>query len=129
MLISTNYDKVFGFFVPSNFKIRSVEATPKALLAFYWINQNSELATSQRTNSRIYGDGWDYFLIDLSGVLTIRLNRSYSDWVGLRTTEWVVKQDSFNYPGFDDWKNFAFISGGGFTGFSSKTIEFFKVQF
>jgi len=46
MLISTNYDKVFGFFVPSNFKIRSVEATPKALLAFYWINQNSELATS-----------------------------------------------------------------------------------
>jgi len=45
-LISTNYDKVIGFFVPSNFKRRSVEADPNALLAFYWINANSELATS-----------------------------------------------------------------------------------
>jgi len=47
MLISTNYDRVIGFFVPSNFKIRSAEVTPKALLAFYWLDEIIlELATS-----------------------------------------------------------------------------------
>jgi len=46
MLMSTTFGKVIGFFVPSNFKIRSVEATSKAFLAFYWVNENLELATS-----------------------------------------------------------------------------------
>jgi hypothetical protein len=45
MLIKTDYNKVMGFFVPSNFKGRKSEINLNALLVFYWINQNSELVT------------------------------------------------------------------------------------
>jgi len=113
VLISTDYDKVIGFFVPSNFKIRSTEATPNSLLAFYWINQNSELATSKRKpNLPIYGIQWDLYLVDMGNVLHIRLDRSINDEVFLADCDWVAPPDKFNYP--RRGKEWYSISGGDF---------------
>lgn len=54
VLIRTNHSKIIGFFVPSNFKNKSYEKTSNPLLAFYWINNNSNLVTSKRMNQPIF---------------------------------------------------------------------------
>jgi len=80
-------------------------------LAFYWINENSELATSKRKpNISIYGARWDEYLIDLGNVLLIRLVRSFNDAVFLADCDWVAKPDKFNYP--RRGKEWYSISGG-----------------
>ena len=65
MLVSTNYSKVFGIFVPSNFKTRGYHWTNKPILAFYWIENNSELVTSKRKDNPIYRGSYDADLVDL----------------------------------------------------------------
>ena len=91
MLIKTNYNKVIGFFVPSNFKAKSSSYNENPLLAFYWINQNSQLVTSSRRNKPIYETDKTK-LISLLFVLDISLDRRFDDYSKLWASDnWVVK--------------------------------------
>ena len=41
-----NYNKLFGFLAPSNFNVQTPQIG--TLLAFYWLNDNTELITAKR---------------------------------------------------------------------------------
>ena len=97
MLIKTNFNKIIGFYVPSNFKAKRWTNDKKPILVFYWINQNSELVTSKRKNDYVYMNDYTA-LINLYDLLVINLNRSKGDVSYLLKDEWAVKYDSFGYP-------------------------------
>jgi hypothetical protein len=106
ILVRSNFDKTFGFFVPSNFQKRDNSEMTNPLLAFYWIENNSKLATSKRTDYPFYGSSWDNDIIDLWGLLEIRLNRANEDLMNLYAGHgWEINQDSFGYPVLNgkDW--------------------------
>jgi hypothetical protein len=103
-LVKTNYNKVFGIFAPSNYKAYSLARTSNRILAFYWINDNSDLVTCSRAYSPIYGDNWDGDLINIYATLQIAMDRSKEDVVFLHADDgWGVKVDSSNYPIRKDW--------------------------
>ena len=43
MLVLSEFDKVFGYFIPSNLEIQDKKKKLKGQLAFYLINDNTEL--------------------------------------------------------------------------------------
>jgi len=99
MLIKSDSDKSFGYFIPSNldFKDEKFIKTRKQL-AFYWIN-NSELVTcvSKEDEAKIFSNEHNFILLEWR--MSIKNNRLGKDSAGLYNDYWEgMKSGNDGYP-------------------------------
>jgi len=88
VIIKSNFEKVFAFFVPVKFqKTRMISTDDQK--TFYWLNK--KLITATRTFNPTFLSN-DKKLIDIVG-LSIGLDRSKYDWVVLNKKLWPEIED------------------------------------
>ena len=125
MLVSTNYSKTFGFFIHSSLKIDDIVQKSDPTLAFYWINNNTKLVTSQAPNRKLHTNAAK--LIVIKDSIEIPFTKSLIAYEMLDRPIWSnVYQDASGYPVcLSDM--YCFV-GGELPIFELETIEFFKVN-
>ena len=82
MLVLSEYDKVFGYFIPSNLDLPDKKKILKGQLAFYLINDNAELITCEyQGTTKLTFD--DRNFLSTSELMSIKNDRTKEDVAGL----------------------------------------------
>ena len=82
MLVLSDFDKVFGYFIPSNLDLPDKAKILKGQLAFYLINDNVELITCEyQGTTKLIIDGRNF--LTTSDSMSIKMDRSKDDVAGL----------------------------------------------
>ena len=108
IIVESEYQKKFAFFVPNKFEYTNQKSTGTQLL-FYWINDDQLVTCTSKGITWFSSD--DYSFIWISGI-SIKNDRNYLDVAWLRPNDWSgIQQGKDGYPNKDKYGDYL-IQGG-----------------
>ena len=121
IIVESDYQKIFAFFVPNKFEYTNQKSTGTQLL-FYWINDDQLVTCTSKGITWFSSD--DYEFIWINGI-SILNDRKDSDGAWLDPEYWSgIQQGKDGYPEKNYWDSY-FIQGGNSQQFKAIKIEIF----